>query len=158
VGVRTDPDDDLRHAADTHGEAASPALVGYTGYLLRRVYGRAVQVAQTVMPPGSHPRDFAVLGALAGRDAISQQDVAEQLKINRTIMVKVIDKLEADGYVIRQRNPRDRRAYMLSVPARRPTAPWRSGSGRSPVMAGTKHRSWRAPTHAAATSCSASAA
>jgi DNA-binding MarR family transcriptional regulator len=72
-------------------------------------------VAQTVMPAGSHPRDFAVLGALAEKDATSQQDLAEQLKINRTIMVKVIDKLEADGYVVRQRSPRDRRAYMLSV-------------------------------------------
>jgi DNA-binding MarR family transcriptional regulator len=95
--------------------AALPALAGYTGHLLRRVYGRAVQTAHAVLPAGFQPRDFALLGALAERDATSQHDLAEQLKINRTMMVKVVDKLEAAGYVVRRRNERDRRSYALSV-------------------------------------------
>ncbi|WP_433438436.1 MarR family winged helix-turn-helix transcriptional regulator [Nonomuraea sp. CA-141351] len=90
-------------------------LAGYTGHLLRRIYGRAVQTAHAVLPVGFQPRDFAILGALAERDATSQHDLAEKLKINRTMMVKVVDKLEDAGYVVRRRNPQDRRSYALSV-------------------------------------------
>jgi DNA-binding MarR family transcriptional regulator len=91
------------------------ALGGYLGYLLRRVYVRANQVAAEVMPKGIHPRDYAVLRVLAGRDAYSQQELAEQLGINRTMMVKLVDKLERLGYAMRSRNPEDRRSYQLSV-------------------------------------------
>jgi DNA-binding MarR family transcriptional regulator len=106
--VRTEED-------DQEGVTIPPALAGYIPYLLRRVYVRANQVAAEVMPAGTHPRDFAILGVLATRDAYSQQELAEQLGINRTMMVKIIDKLEAAGYVQRQRNPNDRRSYTLSV-------------------------------------------
>jgi DNA-binding MarR family transcriptional regulator len=56
-----------------------------------------------------------VLCLLAERNAISQQDLAEQLGINRTTMVKVIDRLEAAGHVQRVRNSLDRRSYALSL-------------------------------------------
>jgi DNA-binding MarR family transcriptional regulator len=112
TGLPSEPAD---QRDDLHEEAAPSALAGYTGHLLRRVYGRAVQAAQTVMPDGSHPREFVILGKLAERDATSQQDLAEQLKINRTMMVKIIDKLESAGYVVRRRNPDDRRSYLISV-------------------------------------------
>lgn len=103
--------------ADDVGEDAAVAssLAGYTGHLLRRVYVRANVIARSVMPAGSHPRDFAILAALADRDAYSQQGLAEKLRVNRSIMVKVIDKLEAAGYVERRRNPDDRRSYTLAV-------------------------------------------
>src|SRR6185369_679709 len=38
-----------------------------------------------------------------------------RLDINRTIVVKLIDKLAAAGFAVRTRNPADRRTYMLSV-------------------------------------------
>jgi DNA-binding MarR family transcriptional regulator len=91
------------------------ALAGYTGYLLRRIYARANKIAQTVMPDGTHPRDYAILRVLAAGDAYSQQELAEQLRINRTMMVKLIDRLEVAGYVQRRRNPDDRRSYTLAV-------------------------------------------
>ncbi|MFC7647604.1 MarR family winged helix-turn-helix transcriptional regulator [Streptosporangium lutulentum] len=52
---------------------------------------------------------------LADEDAPSQQDLAHRLGINRTIMVKLLDRLQRIGYVTRTRNPANRRTYVLSV-------------------------------------------
>ena len=48
---------------------------------------------------------------------LSQQELALRLNVNRTVMVKVMDGLEARGHVERVRNPQDRRAYALHVTA-----------------------------------------
>jgi DNA-binding MarR family transcriptional regulator len=39
------------------------------------------------------------------------------LRIDRTTMVSLIDDLERKGYVLRQRHPRDRRAYLVQPTA-----------------------------------------
>jgi DNA-binding MarR family transcriptional regulator len=87
-------------------------LTGFIGYLLRRVYA---QFSATVDGTEADSREFLVLDALAGRDWESQLDLAERLGINRTIMVAVIDHLEARGEVQRTRNPHNRRQYVLSL-------------------------------------------
>jgi DNA-binding MarR family transcriptional regulator len=98
--------------------AVSPVLDQYTGYLLRRAYGRARDCAQQVFPPGTHPGEGAILTRLAEGGPASQQELSERLHVNRTIMVKLVDKLEAAGLVRRERNPRDRRSYALVVTPR----------------------------------------
>lgn len=92
-----------------------PALAGFTEHLLRRACVRARQVMQGALPEGTQPRDYAILGVLAASDAISQQDLAGRLNINRTVMVKLIDRLEGTGLVTRTRNPADRRSHILSL-------------------------------------------
>jgi DNA-binding MarR family transcriptional regulator len=62
-------------------------------------------------------RDFVVLDTLADQEADSQREIAERLGINRTIMVRLIDRLEDAGYVTRTRNPANRRSYVLSLTA-----------------------------------------
>jgi len=99
-------------------EPAAPALANYTGYLLRRAYARAQGCAQQVLPPRTHPGEGAIIANLAAGGPASQQDLSERLRVNRTIMVKLVDKLEAAGLVQRERNPRDRRSYALVVTAR----------------------------------------
>lgn len=93
----------------------SPTLRRYTSHLLRRAFHRASQLSHVGLPEGMQPRDFTVLGVLAEQEVLSQQDLADRLEINRTIVVKLIDKLAAAGYAVRTRNPADRRTYMLSV-------------------------------------------
>jgi DNA-binding MarR family transcriptional regulator len=100
---------------DLAGEAIPAALAGYTGSLVRRACARTRRIMQAAMPANAQPRDYAILGLLAERDATSQQDLAARLNINRTVMVKLIDRLEAAGQVVRTRNPADRRLYMLSL-------------------------------------------
>jgi len=49
---------------------------------------------------------------------ISQHDLGDQLVIDRTTMVELIDDLEKQGAVLRRRNPADRRSYALSLTAK----------------------------------------
>ena len=95
--------------------AITPALAHYTGYLLRRAYARARDCAQRLLPPGTHPGEGAILLALTQLGPASQQELSDRLRVNRTIMVKLVDKLESGGLVRRERNPRDRRSYALTV-------------------------------------------
>ncbi|MEU0671730.1 MarR family winged helix-turn-helix transcriptional regulator [Streptomyces sp. NPDC006172] len=90
------------------------SLTGFIGYLLRRVYAQ-FSAAGDGGDSDSDARDFLVLDALTGRDWESQLDLAERLGINRTVMVQVIDRLEARGEAQRTRNPDNRRQYVLSL-------------------------------------------
>jgi DNA-binding MarR family transcriptional regulator len=94
------------------GAVLPEALRGYIGFLLRRVFARFTAEALSDDPQS---RDFVVLDVLADQDASSQAEVAERLGINRTIMVRLVDRLEAAGYVTRTRNPANRRSYVLSL-------------------------------------------
>ena len=94
---------------------ATRALADYTGHLLRLAFARARDCAQHLLPPGRHPGEGAVLATLAAHGPASQQDLSERLRVNRTIMVRLVDGLEAAGLLRRERNPRDRRSYALVV-------------------------------------------
>jgi DNA-binding MarR family transcriptional regulator len=96
-------------------DPASALLEDYTGYLLRLAFTRANRVAAEAFPEGPHPRMLAVLSVLASAGPLSQQRLAERLRVNRTLMVGVADKLEREGLVERRRDPADRRSYALHV-------------------------------------------
>jgi DNA-binding MarR family transcriptional regulator len=96
---------------EVSGVALAPELTRYLPYLMRRAFA---YVSANADPTGL-ARDFAVLASLADQKVPSQQELAERLEINRTIMVKLIDRLQASGYVTRTRNPDNRRSYVLSL-------------------------------------------
>ncbi|NJP48003.1 MarR family winged helix-turn-helix transcriptional regulator [Actinacidiphila epipremni] len=101
------------------GAGMPPGLAGYAAYLLRRAYVLANRCApdfdEAAEGAGS-ARDFQVLDALGEPGAAySQQDLGDRLGINRTTMVKLIDRFEAAGQVVRTRNPDDRRSYLLAL-------------------------------------------
>ncbi|MER5627459.1 MarR family transcriptional regulator [Streptosporangium sp. NPDC002544] len=93
------------------GEESGPLRVTI-GHLLRRVF---TGITGEAVRGGPQSRDFVVLDVLADEDAPSQQDLAHRLGINRTIMVKLLDRLQQAGYVTRTRNPANRRTYVLSL-------------------------------------------
>ncbi|GII51917.1 hypothetical protein Pth03_03060 [Planotetraspora thailandica] len=93
-------------------EALATALDASVGKMLRRVYARFTAEAVRDDPQA---RDFVVLDTLADQDADSQHELAERLGINRTIMVRLVDRLQEAGYVTRTRNPANRRSYVLSI-------------------------------------------
>ncbi|MCF2527308.1 MarR family winged helix-turn-helix transcriptional regulator [Yinghuangia soli] len=45
----------------------------------------------------------------------SQQVLAEELRIDRSVMVGLCEELERNGHVRRERNPEDRRAYAVTI-------------------------------------------
>ena len=66
---------------------------------------------------GLSVRLCGVLNLLA-EGPISQQALGEQLGIDRTTVVELIDELEQQGVVVRRRNPADRRSYALTLTPR----------------------------------------
>ncbi|GHF28877.1 hypothetical protein GCM10017786_73770 [Amycolatopsis deserti] len=58
-----------------------------------------------------------VLKMLAAVGPCSQQVLSEELRIDRSVMVGIADDLEKAGYVRRERDPRDRRAYAVTISA-----------------------------------------
>jgi DNA-binding MarR family transcriptional regulator len=82
-------------------------------YLLRRTRQRLLVVAAGLLPDDRHPRDLALLYVISERGPVTQQWLADYLAINRSVMVKLIDALESNGDVVRDRRPGDRRSYAL---------------------------------------------
>lgn len=109
----------------THSEAkAAPqppqpsapgALPHLTGFLLRRAYAVAADNARACIGEDAHVRDVAMLAVLHERGPLSQRQLADLTRVNRTIMVKLVDHLEERGWVVRERNPQDRRSYALRL-------------------------------------------
>jgi DNA-binding MarR family transcriptional regulator len=98
-------------------DRTTPGLEDFTGYMLRLAHTRAHQIAVEEFPDGPHPREYAVLTAIAAAGPLSQQRLAERLHVNRTLMVAVADTLERRGLVERRRDPVDRRSYALHITA-----------------------------------------
>ncbi|GAA1985493.1 MarR family winged helix-turn-helix transcriptional regulator [Kitasatospora viridis] len=84
-------------------------LLFKAGLLVQEEAERAFQAA------GSSLRTFMVLSALAGQAELSQQDLSQVLNLDPTTVVALIDELEKAGQVERQRNPADRRRYILRL-------------------------------------------
>src|SRR6266571_8916296 len=95
-----------------------PSLAGRDGALLV-IAGRTGQdlAGRRLAPMGLTVQMCGVLNLLA-EGPVSQQELGEQLGIDRTTMVELIDGLEHQGVVVRRRNPADRRSYALSLTPR----------------------------------------
>jgi DNA-binding MarR family transcriptional regulator len=98
----------LEETAELTGAAPPEELTAYIGYLLRRVHAQCAA-------DGGPPREYVLLDALAEADAQSQQSLARRLDVNRTIMVRLVDRLEDAGLVTRTPNPANRRSQILSI-------------------------------------------
>ncbi|MGW0809912.1 MarR family winged helix-turn-helix transcriptional regulator [Nonomuraea sp. NPDC002799] len=86
------------------------ALCRASAAVARAAEAHAVQEGLGV---GAH----LVLGMLDTVGPCSQQRLAEELRIDRSVMVSVCDELERAGHVRRERNPRDRRSYAVTLTA-----------------------------------------
>src|SRR6266478_8532909 len=71
-----------------------------------------ILAGKRLAPMGLTVRLCGVLNLLA-KGAISQQELGEQLGIDRTTIVELIDELERQGVVVRRSNAADRRSYAL---------------------------------------------
>jgi DNA-binding MarR family transcriptional regulator len=115
--VTTQPDV-AQSGATAPGGSIPGAANKETGFLLRLAHARATAQLNAALPTGLVPRYHEVLAALAELGPSSQQHVAERLRINRTTMVSLIDSMEQDGLVQRNRDLTDRRSYALACTAK----------------------------------------
>lgn len=91
-------------------------LAGRLGYLLKHAQQRLVRAAMPAMAPfGIDGRELAVLTVLSAGVPLSQQEAADQLRVDRTTMVSLIDALEAKRLVERRRSADDRRKNIVQL-------------------------------------------
>jgi DNA-binding MarR family transcriptional regulator len=62
-------------------------------------------------------RIYQILAILEEFGGLSQQQVADRMMIDRSDMVRVLDRLEELGYVVRVRDATDRRRHVLTMTA-----------------------------------------
>jgi DNA-binding MarR family transcriptional regulator len=94
------------------------ALAFRLGYLMKHAQQQLLQAAGPAMAPfGIDGRELTVLSLLAAGLPLSQQEAAEQLGVDRTTMVALVDALEAKGLVGRERSAQDRRKNIVRLTA-----------------------------------------
>lgn len=94
---------------------AADVVSSATGYLLLKLATAAeARLEQTLRPFRLRGRTLRVLAFVDGGE-VSQRDLCRRTGLDRTTMVAVIDELERDGYVRRDRNQADRRKQLISI-------------------------------------------
>jgi DNA-binding MarR family transcriptional regulator len=61
------------------------------------------------------PRQFHLLGLLHDRGAMTQRDLGELMDVDPSILVTLLNPLEADGHLSRERDPADRRRHVVTL-------------------------------------------
>jgi DNA-binding MarR family transcriptional regulator len=93
-----------------------PALMERVGFLLTMARGGTLAICTEALSPlGLHVKQFGALLVLATEGPHSQQYLSEWTRMDRTTMVAIVDSLEERGCVRRERNPEDRRAYLVTI-------------------------------------------
>lgn len=59
------------------------------------------------------PLEFRILLYLIHNDGASQEQIAEAISVDKSVIARMVKDLIADGYIARKVNERDRRAYQL---------------------------------------------
>src|SRR5215204_5558152 len=63
------------------------------------------------------PRQFHLLGLLHDRGAMTQRELGALMHVDPSILVTLLNPLETDGYVSRERDPADRRRHVVRLTA-----------------------------------------
>jgi DNA-binding MarR family transcriptional regulator len=91
-------------------------LSDWTGYRINGVAHRMRAGADAALEPlGLTVKHFGALATLEERGPLVQRELGEELGVDRTTMVALVDELERAGYVARTRDPADRRVYVIEL-------------------------------------------
>src|SRR3954464_15294617 len=82
------------------------ALIGHEA--MRRL--RAAHTAHNLKP-----RQFQILGLLHDHDGLAQRELQQTMSVDPSILVTLLNPLEADGLVTRERDPGDRRRHLVKL-------------------------------------------
>jgi len=108
--------------AEPQREALPPSMRDRIPFLLYRAAEQSHSLANDMLArTGLTARQVGILTLVIEREPMTQKALGDLLRIDRTTMVSLIDDLEGKGFVVRQRHPRDRRAFLV----------WPTESGRA---------------------------
>src|SRR5829696_9967640 len=63
------------------------------------------------------PRQFHILGLLHDHGGLAQAELVREIDVAPSILVTLLNPLEADGLVARERDPADRRRHLVTLTA-----------------------------------------
>lgn len=108
------PDSRGRERAAAEPAALPPSMRDRVPFLLYRAAEESHALAnQMLAGMALSARQAGILTMVAGAGAHDPKGAGRRLRIDRTTMVALLDDLEGKGYVVRQRHPRDRRAFLV---------------------------------------------
>lgn len=91
-------------------------LTDLVGYRLRKAQLWAFQLFMSSLgDSGITPGRFGLLAVIQENPGLNQAALAEAVDVDRSTMVAMIDKLEAEGWVRRRTSNRDRRSYAIHL-------------------------------------------
>ena len=90
--------------------STSPGTITLLTRLSKLVY-RTMPESQL----GMRLKHFMVLGFLAERDGIPQQELGDVCGVDANNLVLLLNELEAEGYAARRRDPQDRRRHIVEI-------------------------------------------
>ena len=61
------------------------------------------------------PRQFQILGLLHDHGGLAQSELLEEMGVAPSVLVTLLNPLEADGLVVRDRDPADRRRHLVTL-------------------------------------------
>lgn len=100
------------------GEIRADAPGAGTGLLIHRLARAAGwRLARALEEHGMRPPEFVALHHLAEAGPVSQQELGEAIRINPSNLVGLLDALERDGQLVRDRDPDDRRRHLVDLTA-----------------------------------------
>jgi DNA-binding MarR family transcriptional regulator len=86
------------------------------GFLLAKSYQRAYALFKAPLEKYRlTPKQFSLLAFLWKQDGLSQVELSEKCQIDRTTIGGLIDRLQKQGFVHREANPEDRRAFQIHL-------------------------------------------
>jgi DNA-binding MarR family transcriptional regulator len=99
-------------AAAESGPNDAAVLLSKLGHRAKRLF------TQRLGPLGLKPNHVQVLAYLSDHPGASQRDLVESLRVTPSTIVELIDELEGRGLAVRDRNPQNRRASVVSLTRR----------------------------------------
>ena len=113
----------MEGAGTTTGRAGAtaapiPDLFEDLSFLLARSNALSLAAGNAALSPyGLRVRSYSVLALAAGGRRPSQRELAELLRLDPSQVVALVDELQARALVIRQPDPGDRRANVVTATA-----------------------------------------
>lgn len=84
----------------------------YSSHLFRSIQ---IYVAKELEPYGIGSGQFPFMMRLLHCDGIKQEELASSLSYDRATITRSMNRLEEMGYITRERDPGDKRAYMVHL-------------------------------------------
>ena len=105
----------VKPATGTRASSQAAGAAGHTMLIFRLARVSGYRLTQALAALEMRTNEFAVLHHLHEAGPLSQQELGGALRINPSNLVGLLDALEADGLIVRPRDPADRRRHLVGM-------------------------------------------